>query len=159
MDIQISSNFERYLFEASGRDAGLVRSLMGSLAVTRRFALGDLWPSLKADFAAVSASEADVAACSRSAKVNYGYDLDPHSACALVAADRTGRGETVVLATAHPAKFPEAVGAITGVRPSLPGRLAHLMSNSERFATLPNSLAAVEDFILNHCRVASGVTR
>ncbi len=160
MDIQISSNFERYLFEASGRDADFIRSSMASLVATGRFELGRLWPRLQADFRAASASEADVAACIRTTKDNYGYLLDPHTACAVVAAERLAAGgDVVVLATAHPAKFPDAIEAITGTRPPLPARLAHLMSDPERFETLPNSLSAVQDFVLKNCRVSSKVTQ
>lgn len=159
MDIQISSNFERYLFEASGRDADLVRSSMTSLIATGRFELGRMWSSLKEDFAAVSASEADVATAIQKAKAEYGYVLDPHTACAFVAAERAASpGNTVVLATAHPAKFPGAIEAITGTRPTLPAHQAHIMSDPERFDTLPNSLSSVQNFVLKHCRVSTGTT-
>jgi threonine synthase len=159
MDIQISSNFERYLFEASGRDADFIRSAMASLVATGRFDIGRLWPILKSDFAAFAASEDDVARCIRSVKECYGYRLAPHTACAFVAAECIqAPGDTVVLATAHPAKFPDAIEALVGVRPPLPARLAHLMQDKERFETLPNSLSAVQDFVLKRCRVASRVT-
>jgi threonine synthase len=159
MDIQISSNFERYLFEASGRDADLVRSSMTSLIATGRFELGRMWPSLKADFAAVSASEADVAAAIRQVKASHDYVLDPHTACAFVAAERVApEGNTVILSTAHPAKFPDAIEAITGTRPGLPAHQAHLLTDPERFEMLPNSLSSVQNFVLKHCRVSTGMT-
>jgi threonine synthase len=158
MDIQVSSNFERYLFEASGRDADLVRSLMASLTANGRFELGRLSPILKTDFSAVSASEADVADCIRETEARYGYLIDPHTACALVAAARAPDGETIVLATAHPAKFPDAIAAVTGRRPPLPQGFEHLMTDEERFEVLPNSLAAIEEFVIHHSRVASGVS-
>ncbi len=157
MDIQVSSNFERYLFEASGRDAALVRSLMDSLATNGRFELGSLWPALKSDFAAVSASEGDVAHCIRTTATETGYVVDPHTACALVAAERVPHGETVVLSTAHPAKFPDAIEAITGKNPALPRGFEHLMTDAERFEVLPNDLRAIQEFVLHHSRVASGV--
>jgi threonine synthase len=145
MDIQISSNFERYLFEASGRDAGLIRSLMNDLGNKKRFDLGPVWQVLQTEFAACAASEKDVADCIRTTKQQHGYVLDPHSACGLVAADRAGGdGDVIVLATAHPAKFPDAIEAITGARPGLPKRLANLMSDPERFEVLANDLATVE---------------
>jgi threonine synthase len=159
MDIQISSNFERYLFEASGRDADLIRSLMASLAAKGSFELGHLAPTLQSDFAAVSASEQDVADSIRDTEATYGYLLDPHTACAVVAAARASVGDTVVLSTAHPAKFPEAIERITGRRPPLPQGFEHLMSSEERFDILPNSLAAVEEFVLNHSRATSGMSR
>ncbi|MBN9354369.1 MAG: threonine synthase [Hyphomicrobium denitrificans] len=157
MDIQISSNFERYLFEASDRDADFVRSSMTSLIATGSFELGRTGSRLKQDFAAVSASEADVADAIRRTKTAYGYVLDPHTACAFVAAERVApEGNTVILSTAHPAKFPDAIEAITGARPPLPAHQAHLMTDAEKFDTLPNSLSSVQNFVLKHCRVAAG---
>lgn len=148
MDIQISSNFERYLFEASGRDAGLIRSMMAALNTDKRFELGPLWDVLKTDFAASAASEKDVADCIRDTDKRYGYLLDPHTACGVVAAERLRAGaEVVVLATAHPAKFPDALEKITSERPPLPDLLAHLMTDKERFETLPNDLQVVERFV------------
>ena len=148
MDIQISSNFERYLFEAAGRDPGVIRGLMIDLVDRKRFELGALWPIVKADFAAAAASESDVATCIRETKAKYGYVLDPHTACGVVAADRVGTsGDMVVLATAHPAKFPDAIEAITGARPGLPARLADLMTDAERFDVVANDLATVEQFV------------
>ncbi|MBA2125831.1 threonine synthase [Hyphomicrobium methylovorum] len=158
MDIQISSNFERYLFEASGRDSAFVRDAMTSLASRREFDLGPAWSKLKSDFAAVSATEGDVADAIRNAKATYGYGLDPHTACAYVAAEReTAGSNTVVLSTAHPAKFPDAIESITGERPGLPAHLEHLLQDTERFETLPNDLAVLQDFVRSRCRASTGV--
>ncbi len=88
MDIQISSNFERYLFEASDRDSARVRGLMESLSKDKRFELGDLWPVVKSDFSAAAASERDVAECILATQKKYGYLLDPHTACGVVATQR-----------------------------------------------------------------------
>jgi threonine synthase len=152
MDIQISSNFERYLFEASGRDAGLVRALMASLQQSRRFALPpELHAALQGDFAAGSASEAEVADAVRRERERSGYLADPHTATAIVAADKALAGNDrvpqVILATAHPAKFPDALAAIVGVRPELPPRLAGLMHDPERVSVVANDLAAIEGFV------------
>ena len=150
MDIQISSNFERYLFEASGRDADWVRRAMASLAQSRRFELGALSDGLRREFGARAAGESEVAKAIREVRDASGYLLDPHTACGWVAAeDRvTGlEGPKVILATAHPAKFPEAMERITGSRPGLPPRLASLMTDPERTVRLPNDLTAVERFV------------
>lgn len=155
MDIQISSNFERYLFEAAGREAGDIRGLMSDLNSKRRFDLGKLWPVLKADFLAAAASESDVANCIRETKAKFGYVLDPHSACGVVAADRVGlAGDVVVLATAHPAKFPDSIEAITGARPPLPTRLSNLMTDAERFDVIDNDLTAIERYVENAVAVS-----
>lgn len=153
MDIQVASNFERYLFEASRRDAAWVRGRMGALAQSGRFELAGAVAAMRADFAAASASEDEVAACIRRVEARSGYLLDPHTACGVVAAEKTatmeggGNAPCVVLATAHPAKFPEAMQAIAGKRPPLPGRLAPLMTDPERITVLPNDLAAVQRFV------------
>ena len=151
MDIQISSNFERYLFEASNRDAALIRGLMGSLKQNGGFNLGRLGPALKGDFKAAAASEADVAAAIQRVQKDSGYLLDPHTACAAVASDRVlanlNGTPKVILATAHPAKFPEAMKSIAGVHPALPKRLETLMTDAERIDRLPAELKAIEAYV------------
>jgi threonine synthase len=159
MDIQISSNFERYLFEASGRDAAIIRGQMASLVQSRRFEIAKAYGRLKEDFAAAGASEADVAATIRRTYEHSGYLLDPHTACGIVAADRVpGNAHTpqIVLATAHPAKFPDALQAIVGERPSLPAGLGNLMRDKERFDVLDNDLAAVERYVEARARAVKG---
>ncbi len=148
MDIQISSNFARYLFEASGRDAPLIRAKMRALRATGRFDLGPLGEALRKDFAASAASEDDVADAIRRLRAECGYLIDPHTACGVVAAERElgDGGETpqIVLSTAHPAKFPDAIEAITGERPGLPERLADLFAIEERFTTIGNDIGEAE---------------
>ena len=159
MDIQVSSNFERYLFEAGGRDAALIRSQMASLAQSGRFDIGPAKAQLARDFAAHAASETDVAATIRRVEKECGYTAEPHTACGIYAASKlSGCRATprVVLATAHPAKFPDAMAGITGRRPPLPARLASLMTEPERISVLPNDQAAIERFIEGRARVVTG---
>jgi threonine synthase len=152
MDIQVSSNFERFLFEAVGRDAAFVRGRMSGLKQSRSIALGEAMVPYRQNFIAERVGEEAVADCIRRVRAESGYLLDPHSACAVVAARKTLTSQTrhiphVALATAHPAKFPDAIEAITGERPALPPRLASLMSDPERVSVLPNDLKAVERFV------------
>ncbi len=148
MDIQISSNFERYLFEASDRDPAKIQGFMQALSKDKRFDLGDLWPVLKSDFSAAAATETEVAECIRTTQQKHGYMLDPHTACGAVATQRLKpAGTTVTLATAHPAKFPDAIEAITGLRPALPDRLSNLMTDPERFEVLPADLKSIQSFV------------
>ena len=152
MDIQISSNFERYLFEAAGRDAAFVRAKMNGLKQGRSIGLGEVIVPYHDDFIAERVDQAAVADCIRRVKAESGYLLDPHSACAVVAARKTMTSQSqhvphIALATAHPAKFPDAMQAITGDRPSLPPRLASLMSAPERITVLPNELTAIQSFV------------
>jgi threonine synthase len=86
-----------------------------------------------------------------------GYVADPHTACGLhAAAAATSGAPTVVLATAHPAKFPDAMEKVTGVRPGLPQRLSRLMLEPERYEVLPNDQAAVEAFVARRSRATGG---
>jgi len=147
MDIQVSSNFERYLFEVSGRDAPLIRAKMRALKETGSFDLGSLKDAMRREFAAAAASEQDVADAIVRTRDASGYVADPHTACAIVAAERAldERGAPqVVLSTAHPAKFPDAMEAITGQRPALPPRLDGLMTAEEHFTTIDNDIGAAE---------------
>jgi threonine synthase len=158
MDIQVSSNFERLLFEAASRDADTVRRLMASLKQSGRFALSDaMLAAIRADFDAGRADETETAAAIRAAFREAGNLVDPHTAVALAVADRDSSDTSVpniVLSTAHPAKFPDAVEAACGVRPHLPVWLEGLMSKREQARTMPNDQAEVEKFILSVSRAA-----
>ncbi|WP_439573170.1 threonine synthase [Phreatobacter sp.] len=158
MDIQVSSNFERLLFDAHGRDAGAVRRLMAGLAQSGSFAIeATALAAIRADFAAARADEAEVSAMIRQTLEAAGYLLDPHTAVAMVAARKVAADPpvpTVVLSTAHPAKFPDAVEAACGTRPALPAWLGDLMERTERMAKLPNEQAAVEAYVLEKTRAA-----
>jgi len=160
MDIGVSSNFERYLFEACDRDADLVRAAMGSLVQSGRFELGAAHAQMLADFGATRASEADIAGATRQLLDTAQYLVCPHTACAFgqpsSASARSSNVSTpeIILATASPAKFPEALEATTGLRPGLPPRLSRLMSDLERYDRVDNDLAAVERYV-EACAAAS----
>ncbi len=155
MDIQISSNFERLLFEAHGRDCAAVRRLMDGLAQGGAFTVGEEELAvIRQRFDAARSDESETAATIQRIRDATGYVLDPHTAVGVSVAEHLRReGQIVVtLATAHPAKFPDAVETACGTRPELPARLGDLMTRPERFETLPNDLAAVENFIATRTR-------
>ena len=158
MDIQISSNFERLLFDAYGRDSKPVRAAMDSLAQSRRFSVSARALSeMRALFTADRADEDDTAAAIRAVLRETGYTVDPHTAVALAVAEKETRDPAipmVVLSTAHPAKFPDAVEAACGLRPELPDWLADLADRPERITPLPPDQVAVENFILGVSRAA-----
>lgn len=157
MDIQVSSNFERALFEASGRHASAVVRMMAALKQSGAFDLGTAADPVREAFAAASASTGEVAEAIRRVAGESGYLADPHTACALVALDKTApsRGvPQVVLATAHPAKFPDAMADITGTRPALPERLGRLMIEPERFTRIANDVGAIEAVVTSRSRAA-----
>ena len=152
MDIQISSNFERVLFDAHRRDASALRGLMHNLAQERRFSLRpDVLAALRADFDASATSEAETQAEMARTYKTAGYVLDPHTAVAAHAAraalKRDPATPMIVLGTAHPAKFPDAVRAATGQAPALPPHLADLLDRHEHFDVLANDAALVGRFI------------
>ena len=148
MDIQVSSNFERALFDAYDRDGGAVAQLMGELKAGGFHISQGALEALRDDFASGRASEAETSAMIARARDEMGELLCPHSAVGVhVAQDFTGTTPLVTLATAHPAKFPDAVEAATGIRPPLPPRMADLMERPERVTRVENDLSAIEALI------------
>lgn len=158
MDIVVSSNFERYLFEATGRNVGAVRAAMGSLAQSGRFELGAAHAAMIADFAAIRSGEEEIAAATRRLKAEAGYVVCPHTACAFGPRffETAAATPEIVLATASPAKFPDALVATTGERPGLPPRLSRLMSDPERFDVLDNDLGQVQRRVEAHAVKSGG---
>jgi threonine synthase len=158
MDIQVASNFERLLFEVHDRDGGAVRGLMASLAQSGSFALSArALAGIRAVFSADRADEEETAATIRTTLRETGRVIDPHTAVGVAVAEKETRDQSIpmiVLGTAHPAKFPDAVEAACGVRPPLPEWLADLAQRTERVITLPVDQIAVEHHILAVSRAA-----
>ena len=148
MDIQVSSNFERVLFDAYGRDGAAIRALMGELAgggfAIRQGAL----EILRGAFASGRCSEEETRATIKATFAATGEVLCPHSAVGVkVAGSHLGTTPMITLATAHPAKFPDAVEAAMGVRPALPGRMADLFDRKERVTRAGNDLKALQSLV------------
>jgi len=158
MDIQVSSNFERLLFEATGRDSAVVRALMASLAQSGRFGMpAAAIAAIRRDFDAGRADEAETSAAIRTIWRETGALIDPHTAVAIAVAEHEPGDMSVpniVLSTAHAAKFPDAVEAACGVRPQLPVWLGGLMSRPETIKVMANDQSAIERFILSVSRAA-----
>ncbi len=156
MDIQISSNFERLLFEASGRDAAAVRGWMDRLKQSGAFSLDDATlGAIRAEFDAGRSTMAETAAEIKRTLDGSGYLLDPHSATGVhVARSRQSAVPMIVLATAHPAKFPDAVRQACGVSPALPEWLSDLMDRPESYNVLPSDLEMVEEQISRRSNAA-----
>ena len=159
MDIQVSSNFERLLFDAYGRDAGAVRRLMGALGQGGAFSI-DAQPlaSIRSEFDAFRTGETGTGKEIARVYKEAGYLLDPHTAVAVHAARKAQAKAPhvpmVALGTAHPAKFGDAVFAAAGVRAPLPPHLSDLLEGREHFTVLPNDQAAVERFVRERARSA-----
>jgi threonine synthase len=156
MDIQVSSNFERLLFEMNRRDGGMTAEQLQRFRATGRL---DVEADQREEFVTGSfraASFDDAATLAEIGRVHAatGLLLDPHTATGTAAAHALeGDRPVVTLATAHPAKFPDAVERATGVRPPLPAHLADLFERPERTSTLANDLATVQAFVRSVARI------
>jgi len=158
MDIQVASNFERLVFDIYRRDGRVVRALMASLAQSRRFALSaSALSALRAVFSADRADEDETAATIRTMLRETEQLIDPHTAVGIAVAEKEIRDQSIpmiVLGTAHPAKFPDAVEAASGVRPQLPEWLADLDRRPERVIRMPVDQRAIEHHIVSASRAA-----
>ena len=159
MDIQVASNFERLLFELNDRNGAAVAAAIGAFRRDRCAAAGRAGlaactparsPAHRVDDAATLATMAETYRRS-------GVLIDPHTAVAVAAAraelaQTDGAAPMVALATAHPAKFPDAVERATGIRPAVPSALAEILEKRERVTILPNDVGAVARFVRAHAR-------
>lgn len=148
MDIQVSSNFERLLWEASGRDGAAVAALLTEFRSTGQVAVPDEWNDLiRSEFDAARVSDDETLAEIARVHDELGILLDPHTAIGTkVAADLGVAGTPMItLGTADAAKFPDAVERATGVRPELPAFLSELFDRTEHMVDLDNDLAVVAD--------------
>jgi threonine synthase len=164
MDIQVSSNFERLLFELKGRNGAAVGEAMrlfrqtGSLPDDNQ-----AWRTACRLFSAHKVGDTETMQTIAQIHARTGILIDPHTAVAVASAqaeiaERGGGTPIVALACAHPAKFPDAVERATGIRPDLPAGLGEFVERRERTVVLPNELGAVTRFIRAHSRRAGGAT-
>ena len=151
MDIQVSSNFERALFDAYGRDGLAVAALMAELKATGRFTVSQgALQALRETFASGRVSEEETRATITRTLAGSAELLCPHSAVGVAVAEQhLGANPMVTLATAHPAKFPDAVQVATGLRPALPPRMADLFQRPERVTRMTADRAALQSLILD----------
>jgi threonine synthase len=152
MDIQVSSNFERLLFDLSGRDGIAITGMMGDFDRNRAMTIpADMLSGSRGLFSSARIDGDEMTLALRWAQEHGGQIIDPHSAVGLAAArslDIDPAIPVVTLATAHPAKFPDAVERASGVRPPLPARLGNLFDREERYAKLPGDYDAVKAYVL-----------
>jgi threonine synthase len=149
MDIQVSSNFERLLFDAGGRDGASLAEQMRGFEASKAMRLTNAQQTNAASFFASDRVTPEEMAQAMQWAAGSGETIDPHTAIGLAAARRaeTGDAPVVTLATAHPAKFRDAVERATGARPALPPRLGDLFDREERYASLPGTYEAVTAYI------------
>jgi threonine synthase len=151
MDIQISSNFERLLFDLYGRDGKALAEAMAAFRKTGTLKVGaNMLGGVRELFDAGRLDDAGTLLAIADCRARYGETLDPHSAIGYEVGQHNRRDKSVpmvVLATAHPAKFPDAVEKAVGVRPALPSKLGDLLDRTERVEGLANDAAALKTLI------------
>jgi threonine synthase len=163
MDIQVSSNFERLLYEAYGRDGAAVSALMTELQRSGSFTIarGPL-ETIRSEFSAFTTDETETTREIARTWRDSGYLADPHTAVGLAAARRAEAQSPatphVVLATAHPAKFPDAISRAIGRCAEPPAPLSAIHEKPEKIVVLPNDLRAIERFIRERAPAANGAT-
>jgi len=161
MDIQVASNFERLLFETSGRDSRAVADCYAKLSKEGGFDVpANALAAMRAKFSAGMASDAEVAAKIKQIHASHGLLIDPHTCVGLVVIDKLREelaaaapgAPIVALSTAHAAKFPETILAETGAHAPLPAHCADLFEREERIVHLPAKVEAIQDYLLQHAR-------
>ncbi|MDB5714291.1 MAG: threonine synthase [Sphingomonadales bacterium] len=156
MDIQVSSNFERLLFDLSGRDGAALGGMMRAFDASKSMTIPEkMLSGARGLFSSARVDGDSMALAMRWAHDRAGHLLDPHTSVGLAAAratDLPADVPIVTLATAHPAKFPDAVERATGIRPNLPSRIAGLFDREERFDTIPATLEAVRGYVLERSK-------
>jgi len=151
MDIQISSNFERLLFDMNNRDGAATTEQLSQFRQTGTLSVNPdqfaKW--IAPTFRAHRANDAETLAVMKRIYGESGMLVDPHTAVGIASAEACAEPgiPTITLATAHPAKFPDAVKKATGVHPALPDHVADLFDREERIVNLPNDLQAIEAFV------------
>lgn len=152
MDIQVASNFERALFEAAGRDADWTAAAMSDFARTRKLELpATVLAELRSRYSAFASDDNQTRAAIAAVHKLTGRIIDPHTAVGVSAAMRMGKvpSPVVILSTAHPAKFPQAVTEAIGSPPPEPKRLSGLKDLPERLDILANDPALIKQFIFS----------
>ena len=156
MDIQISSNFERYLFDLLNRDAPRLANLMTSFKETGDIAVSDTHlQKARVQFESTRSNDDETLALIKEVYDKTSYILDPHTAVGMKGAKEVAKeesGAVVLLATAHPAKFPDAVEKAIGIRPKLPEHLSDLFERKEIMQEQPNDLGKVMDYVRKHTK-------
>jgi threonine synthase len=151
MDIQISSNFERLLFDMNNRDGGATTEQLNQFRQLGKLSVepDQFAKWIAPTFRAHRVNDAETLAVMKGIYGESGMLVDPHTAVGIASAEACAQPgvPTITLATAHPAKFPDAVKKATGVHPALPDHVADLFDRKERIVNLPNDLQAIEAFV------------
>ena len=149
MDIQIASNFERLIYDLNNCDDDETRKIMHGIKEKGKYIISkDKMKKINEDFLSASMSEKEILDTIKEVQVKYGIILDPHSAIGFGSLNKVNlEGNNIVLATAHPCKFPEAIDKSIGIKPDLPDELKHVMGEKENYDIISNNLSKTQQYI------------
>ena len=149
MDIQIASNFERLIYDLNDCDDDETRKIMHGIEEKGKYIISkDKMEKINKDFLSASMSEKEILETIKEVHIKYDIVLDPHSAIGFGSLDKVNlEGNNIVLATAHPCKFPEAIDRSIGIKPDLPDELKYVMDEKENYDIISNNLSKTQQYI------------
>ena len=151
MDIQVASNFERLIYDVKDQNAEKTNKIMQEIKNEKRYLIEEKeLNKIKEDFVSESISEQELLSCIKNVYENYKIIIDPHTAVALRALEKINlAGKNIVLSTAHPCKFPEAIKKAINIKSELPDKLNYILNEKENFDVMNNDIEEVKKYILN----------
>jgi threonine synthase len=151
MDIQVASNFERLIYDLNEQSADKTNKIMQEIKIKKKYLIEKKeLTKIKEDFISESVSEEELLFCIKKVYENYKIIIDPHTAVGLRALEKINlNGKNVVLSTAHPCKFPEAINKAINVKSELPNELNYILDEKENFVVIQNDIEEVKKYILN----------
>ena len=149
MDIQIASNFERLIYDLNDCDDNETRKIMNRIKENVKYIISkDKMEKIKKDFLSASMNEKEVLDTIKKVHIKYNIILDPHSAIGFGSLNKINiDGNNIVLATAHPCKFPEAINKSIGIKPDLPDELKYVLDEEENYDIISNNLSKTQKYI------------
>ena len=151
MDIQVASNFERLIYDVNEQSADKTNKIMQEIKIKKKYLIEKKeLNKIKEDFLSESVSEEELLFCIKKVYENYKMIIDPHTAVGLRALEKINlNGKNVVLSTAHPCKFPEAIQKAINVNSELPSELNYILNEKENFVVIQNNIEKVKEYILS----------
>jgi len=151
MDIQVASNFERLIYDINDQNTDKTSKIMQSIKNEKKYLIEEKeLKKIKKDFVSETISEQELLSCIKKVYENYKIIIDPHTAVGLGALKKINlAGKSVVLSTAHPCKFPEAIKKAINIKSELPDNLNYILSKKENFIVINNDIEEVKKYILN----------
>ena len=151
MDIQVASNFERLIYDINDHDTDKTNKIMQSIKDEKKYLIEEKeLKKIKKDFVSETISEQELLSCIKKVYENHKIIIDPHTAVGLGALEKINlAGKNIVLSTAHPCKFPEAIKKAINIKSELPDNLNYILNKKENFVVMNNNIEEVKKYILN----------